>query len=259
MPSRERHISTLLAFDTSSERISVALGVDERVYTHEASGGAQASATLIPAILGLLSRSGITLGDLDAIGFGRGPGAFTGLRVACAVAQGLALGAHKPVLALDTLMAVAEDARQQFAFDEVWSAIDARMDEIYAGAYVYAEGRWRVSHAPALYEVDALNALWAKQPARAVAGNVPLVFGERLLLPHVQLATAAWPSAAALIALARAAWSDGHSLDAALALPLYLRDKVASTTAEREVQRAAKAPGPSMPAVQAAVPARHIR
>lgn len=238
-------MAALLAFDTATERLSVALCVDERVYTHEAAGAAQASTTLIPAISNLLADGGIELRDLDAIGFGRGPGAFTGLRVACAVAQGFALGAGKPVLALDTLMAVAEDARQQHGYDEVWSALDARMQEIYAGAYRYADGRWQVLRAPALYRLDALNACWSRQAPPAVAGNAPLVFAERLRCAPARLASAAWPSPTALIALARAAWADGQALDAALALPLYLRDKVALTTAERELLLLAKAAAPA--------------
>src|ERR1700712_1946994 len=104
-------LPALLAFDTATERLSVAVAVRGEILTHEAAGGAQASATLIPAILGLLARAGIALRDLDAIAFGRGPGAFTGLRCACSVAQRLAYGANKPVLSIDTLLAVAEDAR----------------------------------------------------------------------------------------------------------------------------------------------------
>ena len=100
-------MSVLLAFDTATEQMNIALSVHGVVTVHEAAGGALASATLIPAILALLAAAGLTLREVDAIGFGRGPGAFTGLRTACSVAQGLAFGADRPVLAIDTLLAYA--------------------------------------------------------------------------------------------------------------------------------------------------------
>src|ERR671938_374059 len=102
---------TLLAFDTATEQMSIALRVGPVQLVHESAGGALASAALIPSIMRLLADAGIGLHALDAIAFGRGPGAFTGLRTACAAAQGLALGAGLPVLPIDTLLAVAEDAR----------------------------------------------------------------------------------------------------------------------------------------------------
>jgi tRNA threonylcarbamoyladenosine biosynthesis protein TsaB len=164
---------SLLAFDTATERMSIALVARGEVFTHEATGGAQASATLIPAIHALLAQAGVTLRELDAIAFGRGPGAFTGLRTACSVAQGLAFGVNKPVLPIDTLLAVAEDARgDDPRAQRVWVAMDARMNEVYAAQYAFAEGRWSVLDAPMLTTPDALDARWrvrrsARDPRRA--------------------------------------------------------------------------------------------
>jgi tRNA threonylcarbamoyladenosine biosynthesis protein TsaB len=231
----------LLALDTATERMSIALGVGEREWTHEAAGGAVASAALLPAILALLARARITVHALDAIACGRGPGAFTGVRAACSVAQGLALGAHKPVLPLDTLLAVAEDARDRCGCTDVWVAMDARMDEIYAAHYRRAGARWHVLEAPALHTLDTLHARWQEQPPLAVAGSALGALGPRLR-PAAALADAqAWPSARALLTIARAAWADGEQVDVAQALPLYLRDKVALTTVERDALKAAKA------------------
>jgi tRNA threonylcarbamoyladenosine biosynthesis protein TsaB len=233
-------MESLLAFDTATEHLSIAVAAHGRVLTHESAGGAQASATLIPAILALLAKAGVTLRELDAIAFGRGPGAFTGLRTACSVAQGLAYGANKPVLAIDTLLAVAEEARAGRDALHAWVAMDARMDEVYAAQYAFAEGAWSVIDAPMLTTPDALNERWQARPPQLVAGSALAAFGARLLVGDAALAPDALPRAAAMLPLARALWARGGAVDAAHALPLYLRDKVAQTTIERDAIRAAK-------------------
>lgn len=223
----------LLALDSSTDTMAVALVTPAQTLVFEAAGGAQASARLLPEVRRLLAQAGVALADLDAIAFGQGPGAFTGLRTACAVAQGLALGLDKPVLALDSLMLVAEDARTQGAGDEVWVAMDARIGEIYAARYRHDGHAWQVLDAPALYAPAALTAHWGT-PA-AVAGTALTAYAD-VLGP----VSPAWPQvasrAAALGALALAAWQRGETRDAAEALPVYVRDKVALTTAEREVR-----------------------
>ena len=243
-------MTVLLAFDTATEQMNIALSVHGSVSVHEAVGGAQASATLIPAILGLLTEAGLTLRDVDAIGFGRGPGAFTGLRTACSVAQGLAFGAARPVLPIDTLLAVAEDARGAAGAAEaagtganpftLWVAMDARMNEIYAAQYRFDAQGWQVLAAPMLISAPALNQRWQLDPPAHIAGNAVTVFGALLEAPGAQLWPEARPRAAALMALAQSLWQRGAGLDAALALPLYLRDKVAQTTLERDAARQAK-------------------
>jgi tRNA threonylcarbamoyladenosine biosynthesis protein TsaB len=233
---------TLIAFDTSTEQMTVALQRGERVVAREGEGGARASTTLLPAVLGLLAEAGIALAELDAIAFGRGPGAFTGLRTACAVAQGLALGAAKPVLPIDTLLAVAEDARRGAADVRVWALLDARMDQIYAAEYAHANGRWSTLVAPFLADCDALAARWGAAPPSIVAGNALAAFGARLKIGDATTAPAAAPRATALLRVAEQAWRDGAAVDAALALPLYVRDKVAETESERAARRAVVSP-----------------
>lgn len=227
-------MSVLLAIDSATEVMALALVTPGGVTCFEASGGPQASARLLPEIHALLRAAGLTLADVDAIAFGRGPGAFTGLRTACSVAQGLAFGVGKPVLSIDSLMLVAEDARAQGAGDDVWVTMDARIGEIYAAHYRWTPEGWTVLEQPALYAPSVLVAHWAanKEPL-AVAGNA---LGEYA----AQLGERAnsWPQslsrARALGSLALAAWKRGECLDAAEALPVYVRDKVALTTAERE-------------------------
>ena len=238
----------VLAFDTSTEGLALALQAPDGPWHVHAAGGAQASATLLPQVHQMLAVAGCTLADLDFIAFGRGPGAFTGLRTACAVAQGLGFGLGRPLLAIDSLLIVAEDARLQAAVGvEPWTvgvAMDARMQEAYAAVYQWQGGAWHTLQAPALYTLPALVQAWGALPLplQAVAGSAWAAFASHLPAPpgvtpwmHEQ------DRAAALLRLAVAAAQAGAGIDAADALPLYLRDKVALTTAEREAVRAAAA------------------
>lgn len=230
---------TLLAIETATETMSVGIAIGGRVLTDESAGGAQASARLLPVVLSLLEAAGsLRVQDLDAIAFGRGPGAFTGLRTACSVTQGLAFGCGKPVLAVDTLLVIAEAARAADAGHEVWAALDARMDEIYAARYRFDGLDWHVVHPPALYSAEALSQRLAHEGGDCIAGNALLAHdlpaGSMNALPH------AGPHAAALLELGRAAWRRGEAVDPALALPLYIRDKIALTTTEREAVKRAK-------------------
>lgn len=242
--SASRSAPCLLALDTATDTVHLALvqGADVRV--RALPGGAQSSASLLPAIRALLDEAGLILRDLDAIAFGHGPGAFTGLRTACAVAQGLAVGADRPLLALDTLAALAESARQQGETAEaVWGVLDARMGEVYAARWWRsADGGWNADVPVALYSPAALAEAITQAPA-PLAGNALTVQAEVLGPLAARLGLATWPAAvpegAALAVLARLAQARGAWIDPALALPLYVRDKVAQTTAEREALRAA--------------------
>lgn len=236
-------MTCLLAIDSSTEAMSIALSRDGATWVFEGEGGAQASQRLLPEVQALLQRAGCALGDVDAIGFGRGPGAFTGLRSACSVAQGLALGAGKPVLALDSMLLVAQDAFDELgeAAADCWVAMDARMDEVYAAHYRLEGGRWSVRASPMLCRPEALEARWAEATPRCVAGSALAVFGERWNTGGALRRPATRSRAAALARLAEVAWREGAAIDASLALPVYLRDKVAQTTAEREAAQRAKA------------------
>jgi tRNA threonylcarbamoyladenosine biosynthesis protein TsaB len=205
-------------------------------------GGAQASARMLPLALEGLAACGLGVRQLDAVAFGAGPGAFTGLRCACAVSQGLAYGAHVPVVAVDSLLLVAEDARAGLSLGAdatLWVAMDARMDEAYAACYRHDGARWQVIEAPALYSLDALAARWRARPPQCVAGSAVRAFGGRLPFGAARTRAVADDRAAALLRLALQRHADGATLNAVHAMPLYLRDKVALTTAERAAARAA--------------------
>jgi tRNA threonylcarbamoyladenosine biosynthesis protein TsaB len=233
----------LLALDSATERLAVAVVAGERQWCAEEEGGARASQRALPLAFELLAQAGLQASAVDAIAFGRGPGAFTGLRTACALAQGLAFGLGRPVLALDSLALVAEDARAQHgvAAQGLWVAMDARMDEVYAASYRHGPAGWVAQCAPALWTLPALAAAWLESPPACVAGSALAAFGPRLPLGAAVCIGRTQDRAAALARLARAAWERGETVDAAEALPLYLRDKVALTTAERTAAKALRA------------------
>lgn len=236
----------LLAFDTSTDTLGVAVQHGAGLWQHSGPGGAQASAALIPTVRALLAQAGLSFDTLDAIAFGRGPGSFTGLRTACAVAQGLALGARQgrgvPVLLIDTLLAVAEEARHQHGCTQVVAALDARMDEVYVAHYRWSAGRWECTLPAHLSAPEAVQL----PPGWALAGNAAAVYGARLAQGAHSQGTAApvfaaLPTATALLRLAPALLAAGQAVPARAALPLYIRDKVAQTTAERAAARAGTA------------------
>ncbi|HXE22060.1 MAG TPA: tRNA (adenosine(37)-N6)-threonylcarbamoyltransferase complex dimerization subunit type 1 TsaB [Rhodoferax sp.] len=234
----------LLAFDTSTEVMSIAVAHGARLWQHTGAGGAQASGTLIAAILALLAQAGLLLPELDAIAFGRGPGSFTGLRTACSVAQGLAFGASAKrgpgapqlqVLPVDTLMAVAEEARWRHGATRVRALLDARMDEIYTADYEFKSDQWSIDGGLELIPSKNLRARagWTLAGHGFAEADARLPPGEPWL--------AALPTATALLRLAPALIAAGHATAAEQALPLYIRDKVAKTTHERAAERAASA------------------
>ena len=235
-----------LAFDTSTDVLSLGLSAHGQTTLHTLPGGAQASAQLIPQVLEMLAQAELALADLQAIVFGRGPGSFTGLRTACSVSQGLAYGLGIGILPIDTLLALAEEGRflRGAPGDEVgrfYAVLDARMGQLYTAAYEHHAGRWRTLQAPAVLNPPdcALPTPWVGQAVQAVGlaqALLPQVGG--VDLPWI----AASPTASALLRLADQAQADGLAVAPALALPLYLRDKVAQTTAERAQAKAAAGP-----------------
>lgn len=221
----------LLALDTSTEFCSVALWLDGAVSADGTQAGQRHSELLLPMIDGLLGRAGLKLADLDAIAYGEGPGSFTGLRIACGVAQGLAFGAGKPVVGIGTLMALAEASGARAAA----CCLDARMKEVYFAAYCRDGDDWATVHAPGLYAPDSLPSLtdgpWVG------CGNGFTVYAQVLqsgLGAQVQsVASVAVPHARDIAKLAASRFAKSGGQPAEEALPLYIRDKVALTIEEQ--------------------------
>jgi tRNA threonylcarbamoyladenosine biosynthesis protein TsaB len=241
----------LLAFDTSTERMSIAVQRGTQRWLHDGAGGAQASTQMLPQIGQLMAQAGLAYAELDAIVFGRGPGSFTGLRTACAVAQGLAFGADVQLLPVDSLLAVAKLAQtEQPQARAILATLDARMNQVYAKHYYFdstlsneINGGEQNSTEISLVDVDQLQHLLLMHPAAPapvpalLAGNLRPALDaqlapEILALPHVSCV----PTAAVLLDLAPALIAAGQLVPPELALPVYIRDKVAFTTAERQAK-----------------------
>ena len=236
-----------LAIETSTDTLSLAVARGDHVWVHTSPGGAQASLQTLPQIQALMAQAELDFGDLHAVVFGRGPGAFTGLRTACSVAQGLAFGAEIPVLPVDTLLAVAEEARhaQQRLLPvdalahaipvRVLAVLDARMDQVYAAAYEHTQGVWTCVQEAALHSPNALTwpKTWEDGASFMAAGNAWTTYAGRWPVAFNAAQVSALPTASALLRLTPHAWAAGLAVPPEQALPLYVRDKVAQTTQER--------------------------
>lgn len=221
----------LLALESSTDLFTAALFLDGRVVEREGARGVTHSEIVLPLVQSLLDEAGVSLSDLDGIAFGAGPGAFTGLRLAASVAQGLAVGAGLPVLGIGSLEALALDAGAV----QVYACGDARMNEVYCAAY-RVEGD-RVETVLALVVVPPPEAplppghgwLGCGSGFGAYGGMLQARLGSAL----AAIDAAARPRAGALARLAAPRFARGESLDPARAAPLYVRDKIALTTRER--------------------------
>ena len=235
-------LPTLLAIDSSTEVLCLAACRGQARQVWAGPGGAQASTQTLARAGQLLADLGIHWADLQAIGFGRGPGAFTGLRNACAVAQGLGFGLDRPLLPVDSLLIVAEAWRVAGAAEVTMSSegadaadlgvvVDARMGEVYAARYRWQAQGWIEQMGGGLWKPDDLQRHWAIEGPRQVVGKGLALLGaaasprERAIDDQAR--------ARALLSLAQEAWERGVRVPASEAVPLYLRDKVALTSAER--------------------------
>jgi tRNA threonylcarbamoyladenosine biosynthesis protein TsaB len=220
------------AIETSTEWCSAALWIDGEISAIERQVGQRHAEFALPMLERLLVRARIGAGELDAVAFGAGPGSFTGLRIACGIAQGLAFARELPVIGVSTLEAIAEES----GAPRVFACIDARMHELYYAAYERVDGAWRPAipaacAAPARVERPSGGG-WVGCGNGFAAGGAAL----RDALEGSLAAVRPWirPSAAALARLAAPRLAAGQGADSALAAPLYVREKVALTTAERE-------------------------
>ncbi len=221
----------LLALDTSTEFLSLALQLGDKTYVHHQHAGQAASQLVLPQIQALLDAANVQLSDLDGIAFGAGPGAFTGVRVACGVAQGLGFGANIPVVGVNTLMALAQASGQE----RLIACLDARMGEIYHAAFVRKNGEWIEQSATRVCKPEAAPVLEGKWNG---VGSGWAVYGEVLSKIYaknlVKTLSNITPMAEAILQLAAPTFAAGLAKPASEAMPIYIRNRVALTTLERE-------------------------
>lgn len=230
----------VLALETSGYQLSVALWCDGQILERREEHRQGGSGRVLPWVQDLLAEAGLRLSQIDGVAFGAGPGSFTGLRLACGVAQGLACGLEVPVMGVGTLeaLALAADVSQREGVGvgmaaplQVLACLDARMNEVYCAAYRLVEG-----------QIEEVLAPFVAAPEKVVfdlPGNwlgcgdglaaYPELLQGRLYRRMPELR----PGAAAVARLAAPRLARGEGQDAAQAAPLYVRDKVALTTAER--------------------------
>jgi tRNA threonylcarbamoyladenosine biosynthesis protein TsaB len=249
----------LLALETSTERLSVVLVTDTDTFVREIDAGQRHSSLALGTISEVLSDAKLDMASVDAVAFGQGPGSFVGIRIACGLAQGLALGVAKPIIPVATTLALAEQAKRvkegYEGMQAVLVAIDARLGEFYVAAYVVNEQAptgWDICVAPMLATAQTLPALAAFVATPDIhcvgvgsAFAVP-VLRESLVARYgsqlSRIVEGALPSALDVAHVARRLvdrMGAGAFADSASATPLYLRDKVAQNIEERAASKAA--------------------
>jgi tRNA threonylcarbamoyladenosine biosynthesis protein TsaB len=217
----------ILIIDTATEACSVALEVNKHVFNRFEVCPQQHSQRILPMIDDVLKEASVTLQDLDYLAFGRGPGSFTGVRIATGVMQGLALGTGHKVLGISTLAAMAQQAYMQNKSEQVCAAIDARMSEVYFGQYQLKQNVMAlIGEEQVIPPEEALVLLnsnvemagvgtgWQAYPELNVAANVDVLTG------------ILYPNAVYMLPLAKALIAAGHAVEVEDIQPVYLRDKV---------------------------------
>jgi tRNA threonylcarbamoyladenosine biosynthesis protein TsaB len=216
----------ILALETSTRRLSAALWRDGETIERAEDTLNAGSALLLPWVHELLAEAGIGMNSLDGVAFGAGPGSFTGVRLACGVAQGLATGLDRPLVAVSTLAALALSSGEA----KVFACLDARMNEVYVGAYALAGDEVTEIARPRVLPPDEM--MLPAGDGWVACGDGYSVYGEILPRPD-RVRADVWPTAVAVARLAAHEFALGRGVDAEAAQPLYVRDKVALTTAER--------------------------
>ncbi|HEY9050216.1 MAG TPA: tRNA (adenosine(37)-N6)-threonylcarbamoyltransferase complex dimerization subunit type 1 TsaB [Gammaproteobacteria bacterium] len=220
----------LLALDTATEACSAALYIDGEIHQQYQLAPREHTQLILQMAEHVLAQAGIAITDLDALAFGCGPGSFTGVRIATGVVQGMAFGADLPVVPVSTLASMAQLVLERESEKKVLSIIDARMGEIYFGAYAQAEnGLMQLQGEEALLKADQIplpeSSGWSGAGTgwAAYGQSMQQLLGNKLKSFNADV----YPQSKTIARLAVAAFERGEVVPAEQAIPVYLRDNVA--------------------------------
>ncbi|MCL6270944.1 tRNA (adenosine(37)-N6)-threonylcarbamoyltransferase complex dimerization subunit type 1 TsaB [Sansalvadorimonas sp. 2012CJ34-2] len=227
-------MALILSIDTATEACSAAINNNGEVQEIFEVIPRQHSKRLLPMIDQLLAEQGVSRSQIDAVAFGRGPGAFTGVRIATGIAQGLGWALNCPVVPVSTLAALAQQGLREYGAEQVLAAIDARMDEVYWGIYSASNGIMEAVRdeqvcAPELTR-ESIPEGWLES---ALGIGTGWGYSERMGFSPARTVIGAFPHAGDIATLAAPMLEQGQGVDADKALPVYLRDNVALKKSER--------------------------
>lgn len=221
----------ILALDTATENCSVALMVGDKLYVRSEVAPRDHTKKILPMVDSVLQEAGISLQELDALAYGRGPGSFTGVRIGIGIAQGLAFGADLPMIGISTLAAMAQGSYRQHGYQQVACAIDARMSEVYWGRYQRQEdGSWSEVDSECVIAPNVLSQqLAADDKTWGCAGTGWAAYAEELESLSIarEMGEVLYPDAQDIVYLAQYEFAKGNTTSVEESSPVYLRDKVA--------------------------------
>jgi len=228
----------ILAIDTATEACSAAIYVDGEVLSEYKLAPREHTQLILPMVDRLLSQAGLKINQLDALSFARGPGAFTGVRIAAGVVQGLSYADDLPVVPVSTLAAMAAGIYYQHGHQNVLSAIDARMSEVYWGAYHVQQDAIQLIDDEVVSAVENLQLSGEEYTSQnwVAAGTgwsaYQTEFEKKINIAQEQIFADCLPSAEVIVKLAAQDYAQGKQMTAHQAQPVYLRDNVAKKKAK---------------------------
>ena len=224
MPNK--NTSNILAIDAATEACSVALSFKGQSYSDFTVCPQQHSQRLLPMIEAVLKKAGASLSDVDYLAYGQGPGSFTGIRIATGMMQGLAMGAEIPVIGLSTLAIMAQQAMDEHGVEQVVSAIDARMNEVYLAKYIKKDGVAVLQDDEQVLPPGSALSAFEQSSGIAAVGTGWKAYEELSDLSLTYYSEILYPNALYMLPLAEVALVNGLSVPVEHAQPTYLRDKV---------------------------------